>query len=243
MILFQDVDFAYESGAFVFRKLDLEIGPGLTLILGPNGSGKSTALKLAAGVETPDAGRVFIDGFDLAKAEVPARRALAYLPEQPDLTPYATIRDILRLVARLRREPVSAAEEALAFFGLEAESSKSVRELSLGQKRRATFAAAFIGRPSHLLLDEPLEALDREIRDRVLVRFAERLKDGASVLVVSHDIDPFSPLAARALALLPGKARLVDPLPEGTEERRRLLDLLARGDWTPIVTGDREPMA
>ena len=67
----------------MIRDLDLEIGPGLTLIAGPNGSGKSTLLKLAAGVEPPDDGRVSIDGLDLWTSEAAARRSLAYVPSRP----------------------------------------------------------------------------------------------------------------------------------------------------------------
>ena len=199
MIRFEKVSFAYDPGRPVIRDLDLEIGPGLTLIIGPNGSGKSTLLKLAAGVEPPDKGRIFIEGLDLWKSEAAARRSLAYVPEQADLTPYAAIRDILALVARLRREPPRAAVEALAAAGLEGLGGRSIRELSLGQKRRVTFAAAFIGQPSHLLLDEPLDAMDRPMRGTILDWLARRLAEGASAVLISHETAPFSGLAPRTL--------------------------------------------
>jgi ABC-type multidrug transport system ATPase subunit len=199
MIRFEKVSFAYDPGRPLIRDLDLEIGPGLTLIIGPNGSGKSTLLKLAAGVEPPDRGRIFIEGFNLWTAEAAARRSLAFVPEQADLTPYAAIRDILALVARLRREPPRAAVEALAAAGLEGLGGRSIRELSLGQKRRVLFAAAFIGQPSHLLLDEPLDAMDRLMRGTILDWLARRLAEGASAVLVSHETAPFSGLAPRIL--------------------------------------------
>ena len=199
MIRFEKVSFAYDPVRPVFRDLDLEIGPGLTLIIGPNGSGKSTLLKLAAGVEPPDKGRILIEGLDLWKSEAAARRSLAYVPEQADLTPYAAIRDILALVARLRREPPRAAFEALAAAGLERLGGRSIRELSLGQKRRVPFAAAFIGRPAHLLLDEPLDAMDRLMRGTILDWLERRLAEGASAVLVSHETAPFSGLAPRTL--------------------------------------------
>ena len=87
MIRFHQASFAYRDGEPVLSGVDLEIPAGLTLLLGPNGCGKSTLLKLAAGVEQPDAGRVEVDGKDLWVDEVEARRSLAYVPEQPDLTP------------------------------------------------------------------------------------------------------------------------------------------------------------
>ena len=189
--------------------------PVSTLVLGVNGSGKSTLLKLAAGVEHPDAGAVFVGGLDLWKDETAARRGLAYLPEFPDLSPYATIREICDFVCRLRGEPVVRGREALDVFGLGPYAHRSVRELSLGQKRRATFAAAWIGSPTHVLLDEPLEALDRKVRDAALAwifRLAER---GAAVLVVSHEIEPFLDRAVRAVGLAGGRPTVVDS-PSGT---------------------------
>ena len=105
MIRLRGVSFAYRAGEPVLDKVDLAIAAGLTLLLGPNGCGKSTLMRLIAGVERPDAGRVEIGALDLWTAEAAARKDLAYVPEQPDLTPYATVEEILRLVCRLRGEP------------------------------------------------------------------------------------------------------------------------------------------
>ena len=120
MIRLRQVGFSYREGEPVLAGLDLEIAPGLTLILGPNGCGKSTLLKLAAGVERPDGGRLDIDGRDLWVEEAAARRSLAYVPEHPDLTPYATIEEIVTLTARLRGEPLSTVAQALDLVGLRA---------------------------------------------------------------------------------------------------------------------------
>jgi len=118
VIRFENVTFGYEKDVPVIDSADLELSSGLTLLLGPNGCGKSTLLKLASGVEKPDSGQITIEGCDLWKDEVAARRNLAYLPEQPDLTPYATLREIINLVCRLRGERLKTGEESLKFFGL-----------------------------------------------------------------------------------------------------------------------------
>ncbi|HTQ79600.1 MAG TPA: ABC transporter ATP-binding protein [Thermoanaerobaculia bacterium] len=232
MIRLRGIGFAYNPGEPVLEGLDLDLSPGLTLLVGPNGCGKSTLLKIAAGVERPDRGRIEIDGHDAWAAEAAARQSLAYVPEQPDLTPYATVREILRLVCRLRGEPVGEAETALARVGLGALAHRSVRELSMGQRRRAVLAAAFIGRPTHILLDEPLEAMDRGARDDILA-WIDGLTiggGGATVLTVSHDLAPFAPRASRAVTVRQGKTAVWDPLPGDPEERRALLERLARGE-------------
>lgn len=235
MIRLERASFAYRPEDPVLSSVDLEIHPGLTLLLGPNGCGKSTLLKLAAGVERPDSGRVEIDGRDLWRdpaGEVAGRRSLAYVPEQPDLTPYATVREVLTLVCRLRGEPKERAGAALEAVGLGGLAHRSVRELSMGQRRRAVLAAALIGQPGHVLLDEPLEAMDRGARESILGWIDGWIQAGAAVVVVSHDIEPFVPRAARVLAKDParrdGRWAIVEPLPADAGERLALLDRFAR---------------
>lgn len=229
MMVFESVTFGYEPERAVVRQASFSLSPGLTLLVGPNGCGKSTLLKLAAGVERPDAGRILVDGADLWREEAKARRGLAYLPEFPDITPYAALRDVLRLVCRLRGEPVAAGDRALETFGLADEAGRSVRELSSGQRKRALFAAAIVGRPPHIFLDEPLDALDRQIADDVLAWTRKRIADGATVAVVSHAIEPFADLAARALTVRGGLVEQHEALPRSPEDRLQLLDRLARG--------------
>jgi ABC-type multidrug transport system ATPase subunit len=230
MIRFQQASFAYRESEPVLSGVDLEISPGLTLLLGPNGCGKSTLLKMAAGIERPDSGRVEIDGRDLWTDEAAARRGLAYLPEQPDLTPYATVREVLDLVCRLRGEPVARGMEALERVGLGKLTHRSVRELSMGQRRRAVLAAALVGTPTHALLDEPLEAMDRGAREDLLAWTDRLVASGAVVVVVSHEIEPFAPRAARALAVSGGRCLDAGPLPDDPAERLALLDRMARGE-------------
>lgn len=229
MIRFESVSFFYEKSVPVFQSLDLVLKAGLTLLLGPNGSGKTTLLKLAAGVEKPDRGKIWVDGNELWKNEVAARRTIAYLPEHPDLTPYASIREIVRFVCRLRAEPLARGEEALAALDMDRVAGRSVRELSQGQRRRAVLAAAMIGRPGHLLLDEPLEAMDRRMRDYIMIWIEKRIREGASAVIVSHDLDPFAVLATAAIGMKDGKAEFNPELPAEAAERNRILERFARG--------------
>ena len=229
MIVFDDVSYAYEPGSPVCSGLNLELKKGLILLLGPNGSGKSTLLKLASGVEKPDEGRILVDGCDLWKEEAGARRALAYLPEFPDLTPYARLDEILGLVCRLRGRSESEGREALSFFGLREIVHLTVRQLSLGQRRRAVFAAALVGSPPNILLDEPLDGMDRAIQAKILEWIDSRVRSGSLVVVVSHTVEPFAEAASGLVSIVEGRAVCRRDLPEGPRERLRLIDEIARG--------------
>ena len=199
------VRFAYRKGITVLDVPELDVGPGLTLLLGANGAGKTTLLRLMAGVERPDEGTVEIDGRNLWTDEESARGPLAYVPEQPDLTPYATLSEIFSLVARLRREPAGAVASALAAVGLTPLGKRTIRELSQGQRRRAVLGAAMIGTPGVVLLDEPLESLDAEMRQSLLSWVAAAVGRGATVLVSTHETAPFEGTATRRLRMEAGR--------------------------------------
>ena len=229
MIALRDVRFSYGRGPDAFGCETLELPAGVTLLLGPNGAGKSTLLKLLAGVEQPTSGTITIDGRDVWRDEVAARASLAYVPEHPDLTPYATVGEVLGLVCRLRGRPVDDGVNALTTVGLGTLGDRSVRELSMGQRRRAVLAAAFIGEPMTLLLDEPLEAMDRAMRAWLTSWITDSAARGATVVVATHDVEPFVSLARRAVVVTRGQPRVVDALPNDGDERTQVLDRLARG--------------
>jgi ABC-type multidrug transport system ATPase subunit len=225
VIVLRDVVFSYSAGPRVLDRVSFEFGSGLTLILGPNGAGKSTLLKVIAGVERPEAGRVEIRGFDLWKNEVQARRNLAYVPEHPDLTPYATIRDVIYLVCRLRSQPLAAGDSALDRAGIRAFADRSIRELSMGQRRRAVLAATWIGEPKVVIMDEPLEGMDRLIRKDILDWIANLVANDAAVIIATHQIEPFIAAATRILNVRNGGCLIIDPLPVGPAARMQLLGM------------------
>ena len=229
MISLRNVRFGYGRNATAFACTALDIPAGVTLLLGPNGAGKSTLLKLVAGVEQPTSGTISIDGHDLWRDEVAARATLAYVPEHPDLTPYATVGEVLGLVCRLRGRPIDDGMRALATVGLDGLGDRSVRELSMGQRRRAVLAAAFVGEPTTLLLDEPLEAMDRAMRAWLTSWITEASARDATIVVATHDIEPFVGLAQRAIVVTRGAPEVVDSLPADGDARARLLDASARG--------------
>ena len=231
MISFKNVSFSYDDKEFILDNITFQFQPGLTLLTGPNGCGKSTLLKLAAGIEKPDSGNISINGHDLWIQEVAARQSLAYLPEHPDLTPYAAIRDILKLVWRLRGRPDEGIIPALEFFDLESMANRSVRKLSKGQRRRAVFAALLIGNPEYLLLDEPLEGLDRAVQDKILSWIKDALETDKTIVAVSHVYTPFLSIASHAVTIDKGKIFQIQNLPSDESEKHNILDALARGTF------------
>jgi ABC-type multidrug transport system ATPase subunit len=228
MIRIRGVQFSYRAGERVLQNVSLDIGPGLTLLVGPNGSGKSTLLKIVGGIERLDTGGIELDGLDLWKSEVGARRNLAYVSEHPDLTPYASIGDVIDLVCRLRSQPLKAGTDALARVGLDVMTDRSIRELSMGQRRRAVLAAAWIGSPRIVVLDEPLEAMDRAIREEILLWVDRILASGAAVVVATHQLEPFADKAARAIRIRHGECQLIEPLSADLAQRITLLESLSR---------------
>jgi len=228
-IEFRGVSFGYFDGTSVFRDLDLVLGPGLTLLLGPNGSGKSSLLKLAAGVEKPDAGSVLVNGDDLWVREVDARRDLAYVPEHPDVTPYASVAAVMRWVARLRGVPPDHGRQALDLLGLAGLGRRSIRQLSKGQRHRVLLAAARVGGPQTLVLDEPLDGLDRGLREATLEWIRGVCAEGGLALVATHDLEPFAAAATGVVAVLAGRVTGLSSLSTDPAERLARFEVLARG--------------
>ena len=227
MILCEYVAFSYERGKDVLTNLNLELKPGFVLLVGPNGCGKSTLLRLMAGVEMPDSGKIFINGTDLWAHEVEARSQLVYFPEYPDLTPYATIKEILDLVCRLRGQSIKTGAEALRKTGLQHLMKRTVRELSNGQRRRAVFASCLVGRASVILFDEPLEGMDFQIQKKIISWLGERLNEGSTILVASHTFQSLLPLADQAVTIRNGQAVHHKELPPDQQQKRLFLEKLA----------------
>lgn len=194
MIRLAQVSYSYPQQPPLLSRCSLELGQGLNLIVGPNGLGKSTLVQIAAGVLLPSEGSVQIDGFDLWKDEVAARMKLSYAPEHPDLTPFASLAQVADLVSSLRQVDQREGVSALELVGLGEHSDRTIKELSWGQKRRAHLAYLAIGNATNLILDEPLEALDQKTRAWLIRWIADRRDDGCSIVIVSHQIEPFREL-------------------------------------------------
>ncbi|MEU7280907.1 ABC transporter ATP-binding protein [Streptomyces sp. NPDC045431] len=212
-IRFDRVSVAY-GGNVVLDSLDLTVEPGEVMaLLGPSGSGKTTALRAVAGFVRPVAGRVFIGDRDVT-ALPPYRRGIGMVVQQYALFPHLKVADNVAFGLRAQkvekgRIPGRVAE-ALEMTGMGAYAGRYPRELSGGQQQRVAIARALAIRPGVLLLDEPLSALDAQLRSGMLAELARLHRElpDVSILYVTHDQVEALTLADRIAVM--DRARLRD---------------------------------
>ena len=155
-------------------------------LIGANGAGKSTLFRMIVGLSEPDAGVVSVCGADVKKKGIEAKRHLGYLPEELYFYQRLTGLEYLRLVAGLKGRDAGEVPGEIEFFELKAAESKWVGGYSLGMRKKLGLAAAFLGGPQVLVLDEPLNGLDVEMMRKLRLRIERERDAGRSVLVSSH---------------------------------------------------------
>jgi ABC-type Fe3+/spermidine/putrescine transport system ATPase subunit len=195
-------------------RVDLAIEPGeLFALLGSSGCGKTTLLRLLAGFETPDAGRILIDGQDMTGVP-PHRRPVNMMFQSYALFPHMSVADNvgygLRREGLPRREIAERVAQALEQVKLADLGARRPAQLSGGQRQRVALARALVKRPKLLLLDEPLAALDRKLREGTrfeLVRLQEEL--GLTFVMVTHDQEEAMSMASRLAVMDLGRIRQV----------------------------------
>jgi putative spermidine/putrescine transport system ATP-binding protein len=172
--------------------VDLEVGAGeFFALLGPSGSGKTTTLRLIAGFELPTAGSVELAGRDIS-GQPPFERDVNTVFQDYALFPHMTVAANVEYGLKVKRVPKPErgrrVEEALASVRLEGYGGRKPSELSGGQRQRVALARALVNRPSVLLLDEPLGALDRKLREDMQVELKHlQQRAGITFIFVTHD--------------------------------------------------------
>ncbi|RPK65648.1 putative ABC transporter ATP-binding protein YxlF [Streptomyces sp. ADI96-02] len=195
----------------IIENLDLRLLPGVTGLLGPNGAGKTTLLRTLATIAPPQDGTLELFGAPV-RSERDARRArrrIGYLPQDFGYYPAFTVTDFVRYCAWLREVPDRkagpATDSALAAVGLAERARHRMRSLSGGMLRRAGIAAAIVGSPSLVLLDEPTVGLDpaQRLDFRELIRSLAR--EGAAVLLSTHLVEDVGAACDHVLVLNDGR--------------------------------------
>jgi putative spermidine/putrescine transport system ATP-binding protein len=180
--------------------LVVQAGEFLTL-LGPSGSGKTTLLQMISGLVEPSAGRIEIDGRDVTHVE-PGKRGIGMVFQSYALFPHMSVWDNVAYGLRMRRksrdETRAAVDDALAMVRMSEYAKRFPKELSGGQQQRIALARCFAYRPSVILLDEPLGALDKKLREHMQAEIRRLHKElGATFVYVTHDQDEALTLSDR----------------------------------------------
>ncbi len=203
------------------RDLDLHVAPGETVCLvGPSGCGKTTSLRLVNRLVRPTAGRVLVDGRDVAEADpVRLRRGIGYVIQSGGLFPHLTVAANVGLLCRLEgwdtARTAERVDELLELVHLPPSEfgARYPAELSGGQRQRVGVARALALDPQLLLMDEPFGALDPLTRDslqREFLELSERVEK--TILIVSHDMDEAFLLGDRVALLAEGRLAQVGTL-------------------------------
>ena len=190
-----------------YVSLKIERGSFVALV-GPSGSGKSTLLRLANRLDTPDTGRVLVDGKDIAQADpIQLRRGIGYVFQNIGLFPHLTVAENIGIIPRLAgHAPVDVAA-ALERVGLSSDlAGRLPAQLSGGQQQRIGIARALAGEGKLLLMDEPFGALDPVTRD-TLGKTVRKLHGelGLTTILVTHDMAEALLLADRIIVMAEGK--------------------------------------
>ena len=194
-----------ESGTFTaVADLSFEVGAGeIVGLIGPNGAGKTTTLRSLAGILRPTSGSVRIDGHDLIRDPLEAKRRLAFMPDEPHLFEYLTVDEHLRLVARLygvadfERRAAALIDE----LELKGKERSLPGELSRGMRQKVVIACGLVREATTLLFDEPLTGLDplgiRRMRETIVARG----RAGAAILLSSHLLHLVEEICTRVIIM------------------------------------------
>jgi ABC-2 type transport system ATP-binding protein len=191
------------------RSLSFDVGVGEVLgLVGPNGAGKTTTLRCLAGIIAPSGGAVSIGGHDIQHDSIPAKRALAFIPDEPHLFDYLSVEEHLRFIARLYG--VADVEARIPVLLSELELTEKRRslpgELSRGMRQKLAIACGLLHSPSALILDEPLTGLDPGGMRRMRETISSRAAAGTAVILSSHLLNLVEELCTKLLVVRRGES-------------------------------------
>lgn len=202
----------------VVRGLDLTLEEGeIVALLGPSGCGKTTALRMVAGLESPDSGRIRIAGdtvFEPGRDRPPEARRVGMVFQSYAVWPHRSVRDNVAYPLALARDPEAAAkaDRALEQVQLPGLGSRYPDTLSGGQQQRVALARALVAQPKLLLFDEPLSNLDAKLRDQMRHEIRQLAKSvGITSLYVTHDQPEAFAVSDRVAVVLSGRIAQIAP--------------------------------
>jgi ABC-2 type transport system ATP-binding protein len=200
--------------------LDFSVLPGTILgLVGPNGAGKTTTLRALSGIIPATSGRLLVAGFDIATEPIPAKQALAYIPDDANLFEALTVWEHLQFIASAYRvEPFEEeANRLLERFDMLENRDKLAADLSRGMRQKVSICCALLHQPAVLLFDEPLTGLDprgiRTLKDTI----RHCAEQGLAVVISSHMLHLVEDLCTELLILHQGRRLFLGPLEEARQ--------------------------
>jgi len=212
----RDVVKDFGSGTLAVNHVSLDIQKGeIFALLGSSGCGKTTLLRMLAGFETPSAGSIVLDGQDLAGLP-PYLRPINMMFQSYALFPHLTVWDNIAFGLKregMPRDQLSERVEAmLKLVQLQKYGKRKPHQLSGGQQQRVALARSLAKRPQLMLLDEPLGALDKKLREETQIELANIISDvGVTCVMVTHDQEEAMTMASRIAVMSEGKILQVGP--------------------------------
>ena len=216
LVRFRGVAKSYDGRAQAVAPLDLEVAEGEFLtLLGPSGSGKTTTLMMLAGFEEPSAGEILLDGRVMNRVP-PHRRGIGVVFQNYALFPHMTVAQNLAFPLEMRRMPRAERDariaRALAMVRLAGMAERKPAQLSGGQQQRVALARALIFSPRLVLMDEPLGALDRQLREQLQLEIkALHAELGVTILYVTHDQGEALTMSDRIAVFHQGRIEQIGP--------------------------------
>ncbi|MDY6065841.1 MAG: ABC transporter ATP-binding protein [Finegoldia sp.] len=201
----ENITFSYKDKE-VLSDISFEIYEGeIVSLVGKSGIGKSTLLKIICGLESPDVGKIYLDGKDITDIS-PNKRNIVMTLQDSYLFPHMSVEDNIGFSMKMRGEKKDIIKarvvELLKIIKLEGYENKKPKELSGGEKKRVALARAICDFPRILLLDEPFTGLDPEIKGQMLklVQYINK-KHNMTILMVTHDLDDAKNISDRILRI------------------------------------------
>lgn len=214
MIRIHGVSKSWATNRYALREVSLQVRPGeFAALTGPSGSGKTTLFRLLIGELRPDGGSVIVNGRNLSRLDAAGiaelRRELGLVFEEPRLIERLTVEGNVALAAEVaghsRSRSRKMAEQALERVGLDDAAGCFPSALCAGERQRVSLARALVNNPVLILADEPTLGLDQEQGLYVLKILTQACRDGATVLMATHDMEALSVLRGRVLFLSRGR--------------------------------------
>ena len=211
-VKFDKVDKSYDGKILVVKDLNLDIAEGeFITMLGPSGSGKTTCLMMLAGFETPTNGEIYLDGNPISNIP-PHKRGIGMVFQNYALFPHMTVYENLAFPLKVRKfskdETDKKVEKALSMVSLSDFGSRMPAQLSGGQQQRVAVARALVFDPAVVLMDEPLGALDKNLRESMQYEIKHIHESiGVTVVYVTHDQSEALTMSNRIAVFNDGKVQ------------------------------------